>query len=257
MIRSTCSVAGQNNYMKRLLLLAGFLAILLVPQAGFAQSCNGETVNDIPVTGVCKITCDGQAGEVGVTSPACSGQTTQCCGVPSAKFCSGTVENFVTSNGTCKILCNTQAGEVSMTSNDCQNQGLNDTCCGVPSAETQALLDIPTSTAQTGSPTTLTNPLGSGTTLFTLIQRVVQAFLGFVGAAALLVFIYAGVLWMTAASSERVQKAKDSMKYAVIGLFLIAFAYGMTVFIIDALIGNVGPPTPQQINLPPPPPPNP
>jgi len=93
-----------------------------------------------------------------------------------------------------------------------------------------------------GSPVTLTNPLGAGATFYTIIRNVIQAFLGMVGALALLVFVYAGVLWMTAGSSDRVQKAKDTMKYAVIGLAMIAFSYVITSFMVDALLGNIAPP---------------
>ena len=59
-----------------------------------------------------------------------------------------------------------------------------------------------------------------------------------VGALALGVFVYAGVLWMTAGSSDRVQKAKDALKYAVIGLFMIAFAYSISAFFFSTLAGG-------------------
>lgn len=92
-----------------------------------------------------------------------------------------------------------------------------------------------------GSPVTLTNPLGN-VTLIGLLGRFVSAFLGMVGALALLVFIYAGVMYMTAGSSDRVKKATETMKYAVIGLAAIMLAYFMTDLFIKALTQN--PPTP-------------
>jgi hypothetical protein len=98
----------------------------------------------------------------------------------------------------------------------------------------------PTSTSPkptAGSPTTLTDPLG-GVTIYGLINRVITFFLGMVGALAFAVFVFAGVTWMTAGSSDRVKVAKDSMKYAVIGLALIAFSFAITNFIIDALVGQ-------------------
>lgn len=85
----------------------------------------------------------------------------------------------------------------------------------------------------------LQNPLGNGTTLLTLINRLVVTFLGLVGALALLVFVYAGVMYMTAGGDEaRVTKAKDAMKYAFIGLVLIMGAYTLTSFYFQVLTQN-------------------
>jgi hypothetical protein len=95
----------------------------------------------------------------------------------------------------------------------------------------------------------LLDPLG-GATLFTILNRIITAFLGMVGAFAFAVFIYAGVTWMTAGSSDRVQHAKDTMKYAVIGLAMIALSYAITLFVIGALtrpasVGTGAPTTPE------------
>ncbi|MCR4278526.1 MAG: pilin [bacterium] len=119
----------------------------------------------------------------------------------------------------------------------------------------QTVNDTPVAPQTGGSPTTLINPLGSGATLFTVAKRVVQTFLGLVGASALLVFVYAGIMWMTAGSSDRVKKAQETMKYAVIGVLMIMFAYGITSFVIDALTGgsSIAPkPAPVQYATPPP-----
>lgn len=87
---------------------------------------------------------------------------------------------------------------------------------------------------------TLYNPLcpdgsASCVTLNGLIGRFVAAFIGMVGALALLVFVYAGIMYMTAGSSDRVKQATDTMKYALIGLALIMFAYVLTSFFFNAL----------------------
>jgi len=69
--------------------------------------------------------------------------------------------------------------------------------------------------------------------------RVVKTFLGFVGALALLIFIYAGVTYMTAGGeASRVTKARDIMKYAVIGLALIIFAYAIVAFFLSSITGQ-------------------
>jgi hypothetical protein len=102
----------------------------------------------------------------------------------------------------------------------------------------------------------LVDPFG-GANIYNLINRIITVFLGMVGALAFAVFIYAGVTWMTAGSSDRVQKAKDAMKYAVIGLLLIGLSFAITNFIIGALTNSgstgttsdaqVEPATPQEL----------
>lgn len=91
-------------------------------------------------------------------------------------------------------------------------------------------------TSTGGSSVALTNPLGEGTTLVTIISRLIKAFLGLVGALALGVFVYAGIFWMTAGSSDRVTKAKDTMKYAIIGLAMITFSYTISSFLLKAFL---------------------
>ena len=84
---------------------------------------------------------------------------------------------------------------------------------------------------------TLTDPLG-GIGLLGALNRIIMTFLGVVGALALLVFVYAGVVYMTAGGHEEsVTKARDTMKYAIIGLALIIFAYVLTSFYLTALTG--------------------
>jgi hypothetical protein len=103
-------------------------------------------------------------------------------------------------------------------------------CCRKGAAATTKPADAGTF----GSPSVISNPLGTSS-LFVIINRIITAFLGMVGAFAFAVFIYAGVTWMTAGSSDRVQHAKDTMKYAVIGLAMIALSYAITIFMIGAL----------------------
>ena len=137
----------------------------------------------------------------------------------------------------CQSECegSTLAAELCLGGTKCCKSGTLD------KAVVEAACKKASSGTQTAAPVktiTLENPLGPGATLYTVIQRVIKAFLGIVGALALLVFIYSGVLWMTAEASERIQKAKDTMKYAVIGLAMIAFAYAISTFAIDVLTGK-------------------
>ncbi len=60
--------------------------------------------------------------------------------------------------------------------------------------------------------------------------------LSFVGLAFFVLMIYAGFLWMFARGNDQdVQKAKDLIQAAVIGLIIVLAAYAITMFIGNAL----------------------
>ena len=151
--------------------------------------------------------------------------------------------------GTCRLYCNKDENEVGT----CSDANFQVTCCskktipvggsltpGSPDAAGTSAGTPAAAKTTAGSPMTLTNPLCPAAnpncvTLNALIGRFVAAFIGMVGALALLVFVYAGIMYMTAGSSDRVKQARDTMKYAVIGLALIIFAYALTSFFFNAL----------------------
>jgi hypothetical protein len=73
-----------------------------------------------------------------------------------------------------------------------------------------------------------------------IAARIVQIALGFLGILALALIIYAGYIWMTSAgNSERVDRAKDILKNAIIGLLIILSAFGIVSFIISQLLSGV------------------
>jgi hypothetical protein len=79
------------------------------------------------------------------------------------------------------------------------------------------------------------NPLGD-VDIPTVLGRIIKTFLGMVGAIALLAFVYAGVLYLTAAGREdAIRTAKDTMIYGFLGLVIIFFAYAVTSFFFKAL----------------------
>ena len=90
----------------------------------------------------------------------------------------------------------------------------------------------------------IANPLGSVSSPQLLIGKVINGVLGVVGSIALLMFIYGGFMWMTAAgSSERVSKGKEVIVWATIGLVVIFSAYAMVRFVFNDILG-VGSATP-------------
>lgn len=87
---------------------------------------------------------------------------------------------------------------------------------------------------------TLPNPLGTANTdINTLIGTIINAILGIVGSLALAMFIYGGFTWMTAAgASEKVQKGKDIVIWATIGLIVIFSSYALVYFVLHNVIGG-------------------
>jgi len=69
-----------------------------------------------------------------------------------------------------------------------------------------------------------------------LAAKIISTFLGIVGIIALIMFVYGGLLWMTAAgNAQRVDKGKDLFIWSIIGLVVIFSSYAIASFVIDNL----------------------
>jgi hypothetical protein len=83
--------------------------------------------------------------------------------------------------------------------------------------------------------------------LSVMTAAVIKMVLGFLGVIFVVLIIYAGFLWMTAAGNEEnIAKAKKIMAGAIIGTAIVLSAYAITVFIFDNLFAsleNSGPTT--------------
>ena len=85
---------------------------------------------------------------------------------------------------------------------------------------------------------------GSGiiTSIPGAIGRIVGVALSFVGLAFFILMIYGGFVWMFARGNDQdVQKAKDIIQSAIIGLIIVLAAYAITMFIGNALTTESGP----------------
>ena len=70
--------------------------------------------------------------------------------------------------------------------------------------------------------------------LNTHIATIINVVLSMLGIIFLLLMLYGGFLWMTAAGDEpKVTKAKDLIIAAIIGVILIVSAYAISYFIIE------------------------
>ena len=80
----------------------------------------------------------------------------------------------------------------------------------------------------------LTNPLGN-VNIFDIVANIRKTILGLVGVAALVMFIYGGILWMTSAgNSQRIEKGRETLTWAAIGLVVIFASYALVNLILKA-----------------------
>jgi uncharacterized membrane protein YjfL (UPF0719 family) len=71
-----------------------------------------------------------------------------------------------------------------------------------------------------------------------VIGNIITAVLGIVGSLALVMFIFGGLTWMTAAgNTERVTKGKNILIWATIGLIVIFTSYALVEFVIKGITG--------------------
>jgi hypothetical protein len=68
------------------------------------------------------------------------------------------------------------------------------------------------------------------------VGKIIRIGLGLLGIIFLVLTVYAGYLWMTAAGNdEQVTKATGILKMAVIGLIIILSAYSLSYFVLDKI----------------------
>lgn len=120
--------------------------------------------------------------------------------------------------------------------------GLNETQCKEQNCTWKASETSCVSTPSASTPKVdLPNPIGGltkGQEVQSLIGRVIKVIMGLVGAIALLMFVYGGFLWMTAAGNDdKVAKGKEIFIWATAGLAVIFTSYIIVYFILSSLLG--------------------
>lgn len=79
--------------------------------------------------------------------------------------------------------------------------------------------------------------IGQQQELPVIVGRVINILLGFIGIILLLLILWAGFLWMTAAGDEaKVKKAKSIISNAVIGLIILVAAFAISNFVLTSLV---------------------
>jgi len=74
-------------------------------------------------------------------------------------------------------------------------------------------------------------------TVARVIGKTINIVLSFLGVIFLILMIYGGLLWMTAAGNEeQVGKAKSIIVSATVGIALVLSAYAITHFVVDKIL---------------------
>ena len=94
--------------------------------------------------------------------------------------------------------------------------------------------------------TSIDSGLGDPAQLQSGVSQAIGDFInravGFLGVIAVILIIYAGGLWLTAAGSdEKIKKAKMIIRSTIVGMMIVGFAYAITAFVISQLVPSEGP----------------
>ncbi|MFA5129208.1 MAG: hypothetical protein WC445_04645 [Patescibacteria group bacterium] len=73
--------------------------------------------------------------------------------------------------------------------------------------------------------------------------KIINIALGAIGTIVVILFIFSGFLWMTAAGNEeKITKAKRILTNAIIGTVIVVMAYAISYFVINQLLRASGAP---------------
>ena len=105
-------------------------------------------------------------------------------------------------------------------------------------ASTALAQNPPTSSTDYGLTETVEQtslPRGSSPT--SIAAKIINTMLGVIGVILVVLMLYAGFLWMTAAGNEeKVRQAQTLMRNAAIGLIIVFAAFAISTFVIKALV---------------------
>lgn len=93
--------------------------------------------------------------------------------------------------------------------------------------------------ADSGKTVKLSNPLAGGETdVNAIIGNIIKAAMGVVGALVLLMIVWGGMTWLTAAGNpEKVKSGANTMMWAVLGAVVVLGSYFLLMVILKALAG--------------------
>lgn len=88
------------------------------------------------------------------------------------------------------------------------------------------------------NPAAIANLTGGESSLRRLVLRIINYFLGFLGILAVIMVIYGGVTYVTAAGAEdKVGEAKKIIMYSLVGIIIILLSFALVNTILGAGTG--------------------
>lgn len=206
---------------------------------------NGEEIKRNGAGRDCNVICTDPLGGVRLGGRLCkmdntTAQTVCCC----KKSASAAPALAPAPTSACNRLTHSEAGagkcgDICRANNPSKwgdgSYGGGDICCCT-------LKGSGTTAAGGGSSTPLCSggtcsfPPPIGPNIQAIVGGVIKAIIGIVGSLALLMFVWGGFLWLSAAGDdERIKKGSSTMIWASIGMAAIFGAYAIAKFIIEGL----------------------
>jgi putative hemolysin len=135
--------------------------------------------------------------------------------------------------GRCAEYCEEEGGEISALETRCDSGEVEkDGRCDPAETEKEG---EKTEEGTKIAPIQLESPI-EDTDVTSLIGRIIRVALGVVGAVALMMFIYGGLMWLTSGGSpDKIKKGMDVLIWAAIGLIVIFASYTLVEFVFEAL----------------------
>ncbi len=101
-------------------------------------------------------------------------------------------------------------------------------------------VDISDQSVGVGVGAGLTTAAGEDVPIQITIAKIIKQFMTLLGTIAIVLILYAGFLWMTAAGNEeQITKAKKIILNATIGLIIIMMAWAIAAFVIDRVTWSI------------------
>jgi hypothetical protein len=106
-------------------------------------------------------------------------------------------------------------------------------------ADDNTSADITKNLEATGGKAFGQGAIGGENSLPVIIGNIIRAALGLLGVVMVILIIYAGFLYLTAAGDDtKVEDAKKIIKNAIIGAVLIFTAYAITNFVVTNIVSS-------------------
>ena len=170
---------------------------------------------------------------------ACVSATSGCCQVTATSITGAAYFTYsVNDQNECEYYCKALVGCTSLYKKG-QVPNTNTGICETPkttttSDETKGKDSVGAKEVKLDLPNP-TNPLGT-VNPSEVIGRIIKALLAIIGSIFLLLVVYGGFTWMTAAGNDaKVEKGRNTVMWAVAGLVVIFLAWMLTGFVLEAL----------------------